>query len=237
MKKIIIVFLCAFVLSMFGGCGDEEHITQKEAAKIAKGLTGGEVTYVETKTVSDTQVEYIFTDVRGTTFSIISYLSKPSIDGAILKYSSYDCCVSNDYQQSVLANNLEAILGIFDKYGFTENITNVFDDTIILKFYEGTPEENRDLLKKLAEAGVELDTLLSMQYDKEYYNSLKKKYDIIQPVDTGFNIDFFRKYENQEEMVIDIAHPDFSLSDDTRWTVESLYQAMLDDMDSIEIAE
>jgi len=239
MKKLLIICVCTLMLVILGGCGDEEHITRKEATKIAEGLTGGEVTYVETETVSDTHVEYKFTDSRDNTFSIISYLSKPSIDGAILKYSPYDCSVSNNYQKTVLANNIEAIKEILDKYGFTDNIKIIFDDTITLKFYLGTPEENRNLLKEIAKAGAEMDALLSINYDKEYYSSIKGKYDIINPVDVGFNAEFYKKLENQnrEEMVIDIAHPDFSISDDTRWTADSLYKAMLEDMDSTDIAE
>ena len=42
MKKLITICICTLMLSIFGGCGDEDHITQKEAQKIAEGLIGEE---------------------------------------------------------------------------------------------------------------------------------------------------------------------------------------------------
>ena len=241
MKKLITICICALILSIFGGCGDEDHITQKEATKVAEGLTGGEVTYVETETVSDTHVEYKFTDSKGNTFSVISSLCKPSIDGATIKYSPYYCYITDNYQKSVLANNIDEAKQILDKYGLTEYINNIYDNEINLKFYTGTPEENRDMLERIAAAGTEIDALLNMTYDKEYYKTIKGKYSKAtgNPLDIELQVEIYKKLENQdrEEMVIDIAHPDFSITDDTRWTAESLYKAMLEDIDSTDIAE
>lgn len=243
MKKLITICLCTLLISILGGCGDEDHITQKEAAKIAEGLTGGEVTYVETENVSDTRIAYKFTDSKGNTFSVFSTLSKPSIDGAILKYSPYYCWITDDYQKTVLANNIEEINKILDKYSLTDYLQDIFEHEINLKFYTGTPEENREMLEKIALAGAEIDALIGMTYDREYYSTIKDKYSTYtvssNTIDIELQVEIYKKLENQdrEEMVIDITTTEFSASDDTRWTAESLYDAMLKEIDSTDIAE
>lgn len=242
MKKIYTTFLCLFLLFSMAGClgFDEKLITQKEAQQLAENLTGGEVTYVGTEEVSETEIIYTFTDSKGVTFPITSGLRQQSIDDGA-PFGPYDCWVTDDYEEVVLTNNKEAALAILETYGLADYVNYIDAHGINLKFYEGTPEENRSILEQAAAAGAEIDALLDMTYNRDYDEEIRndKYYSYSSNLYTTFRLNFYRKFEDADitELCIDVANPVFSVSDSERWTAETLYQAILEDIDTTEIAE
>lgn len=243
MKKLLSIYVCVIMITLLGGClFDEKHISQEEAKKIAGELTGGDVTYVKTEEVNSEHIEYLFTDSKGNTFSIISGLRQQSIDDS-KEFGPYYCWVTDDYREIVMENNKEGIRQILEKYGFTDNIEESLREArfITFDFYCGTPEENRDVVERLAAAGAEIDVLLNMTYDAEYKDKIKGRYyDYSGVLTSGLRIDFYKKLENNSdktEILVDIASPEFSVSDDKRWTKESLYEAIKSELEDVQIAE
>ena len=242
MKKIFVALFAIFMLSSLSGClgFDENHISQKEATKLAEALTGGEVTYMRTEEVSETKHYYYFTDAKGVTFSIESLLRQQTIDDS-KPFGPYYCSVWDNYQKTIFENNKEAILDILEQNGLTEYLDYVNDNAISMKFYVGTPEENRALLEKLAAVGAEIDTLLDITYDQDYDEEIRNTtdYSYSSISNLTFRLSFYKTVESEgmSEMCIDVAHPEFSTSSDQRWTAESLYEAMLQDIDRMEVGE
>lgn len=242
MKKILMICCFTLMISVMSGCigFDEKHISQKEAQKLAEGLTGGEVTYVKTDEISETEVDYYFTDAKGTTFPIQSTLRQQSIDDSA-PFGPYDCYVYDDYEEVVWAENQDAVMELIEKHSLTEYFDYIHDTGLTMRYYVGTPEENREMLERFAALGAEIDTLLDMNFNRDYDDKIRKDkyYSYSSVLYTSYNIGFYKLTNNPEhpESCIDVAHPDFSVSEDTRWTAESLYEAILEDIDSMEIAE
>lgn len=245
MKKLLIICVCLLTISMFSGCigFDEKLISQKEAQKIAEGLTGGEVTYVDMEEKDGKEITYNFTDSRGITFSVITSLSRGDIDGA--EFGPYNCHVTDDYCDSVFAHYRDEVDKILEKYGLTEHIKYIGDSyhCINLKIYCETPEKNHEMLEKIASAGAEIDSLLNITYDAAYKEKTKKKYYTYSNPNNKLSllVDFYKKFDNnnsnKDEMIYDITSPEFSASDDERWTAESLYEAMKAELEKVELPQ
>lgn len=242
MKKILIICCCTLLLSILSGCFgfDEKHISQKEAQVLAEGMTGGEVTYVKTEEITKTEILYYFTDMKGTTFPIRSTLRQQSIDDS-KPFGPYDCYVYDDYEEVVWLKNKDAVMTLIEKHGMMDYFDYIHDTGLTMRCYVGTPEENRELLEKFATLGAEIDALLDMSFNRDYDKEIKedKYYSYSSNLYTTYNISFYKQTGNPEhpEHCMDIAHPDFSVSEENRWTAESLYEAMLKDIDSMEVAE
>lgn len=239
MKKNLFLCLCIASILMLAGCSllDEEHISQSTAEKIAAELTGGDVTYVTTEEAdTPNHINYIFTDSKGTAFSITSCLSQDGLDGATI--GPYHCSVVDNYGEAVMQYNKEQIEQILKEHGLEDY--HVSMRSVDFDIYCGTPEENRDILNQIAAAGAEIDALLDMTYDTDYAKKTQDEYFsygvCLVP---HLHVQFSKKLEGKaiSELCVDIASVDFSTSDDTRWTADSLYEAMKSDLDKIEIAE
>lgn len=107
---------------------------------------------------------------------------------------------------------------------------------IDLEVNEGTPEENQKIMKNFVAAGVEIDTLLDMTFDKDY---LKNNYSSLESGVAGMRVSFYRTLEDKDmrELCVEVVSFDFSTSSGTRWTFDSLYEAIKDQVEDIEIAE
>lgn len=234
---------CVILMSYFmSGClgFDEKHISQEEAQKLAEGITDGAVTYVKTDEVSETKIVYYFTDENGITFPIRSLLCQQSIDGS-KPFGPYDCYVYDDYEETVWARHEDEVIKLIAKHDLMEYFDYIHDTGLTMRYYVGTPEENREMLERFAALGAEIDALIDMHYNRDYDDEIKedKYYSYASNLYVDYHIGIYKLTDNPEhpEHCMDIAHPEFSVSEDTRWTAESLYEAMLEDIDSIEVAE
>lgn len=245
MKRTLLICICIISTMLLGACAcaDEKHITQSQAEEIAEDLVGGEVTFVETKKDDDRgSIYYIFTDSKGITFTITSGLSKGQIDGATAEFLPFECHVFDDYDEAVLIGNQDKIMEILESYGLDDYLqrSNFDLGSIDFDINLGTPEENQEILKKITAAGVEIDALLDITYDIEYGEKTKDEYFSYGYCAAPYmHIEFIEKLENQDrkQRCVDIATPDFSVSDDSRWTADSLYKAIKDELEDVEIAE
>ena len=238
-RWICSMIICFLSITMLTSCVDDKHITQKDAQKIANELLGEEVTYVETQETSDAVIYYVFTDSKGNTFSIISVLAEPSIDGATIEGFPRENIVNDDYHKAVITCNEEEILKILEKYGldgYLESDLSVRDD-IDLEVYTGTPEENQEIVNNFVAAAVEIDTLLSITYDKDYRQKTKYSYDSYSFASMRLTFNKILEGKDIPEICVDIASFDFSLSEDTRWTVDSLYEHVVTKLEKVELAE
>ena len=238
-RIIWIIVICLFSITMLTSCVGDKHITQKEAEKIANDLIGGGVTFVEMQKVSATNIHYVFTDSKGNIFSIISTLTKPDIDGATVDILPMENSVTDDYSQAVLACNEDAIMKILEKYELVDYLKGKISTnySFSLDTYIGTPEENQKIVNNFVAAAVEIDTLLGMTYDRDYRQKTKYPYDSYKFA--GMSLMFNKILENKDipEICVDIAHFDFSTTEDTRWTVDSLYEHVKKELDEVELAE
>lgn len=224
---------------LFRACSDDKHITQKEAEKIAKALAGNETTFVKSEIKNDGKViDYVFTDTRETTFTIISSLNRPSIDGATVEGLPLYLYVFSDYHNAIVTCNEDKIREILERHGLGDWIAHSSQGMryIDLVGYVGTPEENQEILNKCIAAGVEIDGLLGMTIDKAYFESGELPIEIRLPY---MRIEFNKKLEgkDRDKICIDIVSFDFSTSPDTRWTFDSLYEEAKKDIDSIELVD
>ncbi len=242
MKKgriIWIIVICLLSITILRSCSDDRHITQKQAEKIANDLMGGGVTFVETQKISATNIHYVFTDSKGNTFSIISTLTKPNIDGATVDILPLENNVTDDYSYAVLACNEDAIMGILEKYELDDYLKGKISTSysFSLETYIGTPEENQKIVNNFVAAAVEIDTLLSMTYDRDYRKKNQYPYDSYKFA--GMSLGFNKILENKDipEICVDIAHFEFPTTADTRWTVDSLYEEIKKDLDKVELVE
>lgn len=89
---------------------------------------------------------------------------------------------------------------------------------------------------------AEIDALLSMNYAMDYEDKLGDKYYYYHgTIDTsclGMRITF-ENVPNEEKGTYstDMTTPNFSLSEEERWTADSLYEAMTEELDKVKIAE
>lgn len=256
MKKIKFLYICLAITLLLSGCigKNAKHISQAEAQEIANGLTGEEVTYVETKELKkEKQTIYVFTDSRDNTFCIFSCLYQKNFDG--LSYGPYLCKVFDSYQVGVFHAHEDEVKQIIDKYGITGYLSeeHVFEEdpynymsciagSLDLEIEHGTPEENRDVLKNIAAAMAEIDALLGMNYDVSYEDKTEDEYYYYRGTThtsrLGMHITF-RNVPNEEKGTYssDMATSDFSLSKEERWTADILYEALKDELDEVKIAE
>ena len=97
------------------------------------------------------------------------------------------------------------------------------------------------MLKKFAALGAEIDAVLDMKFNRDYDKEIREDnyYSYSSDLYTTYRISFYKLTDNPEhpEHCMDVAHPKFSVSEENRWTAESLYEAMLEDIDSMEVAE
>lgn len=240
-KKRIIFLIVIFIIAimLFRACSDDKHITQKEAEEIADALTGGKATFVKTEAGDNPKrLDYIFNDTKGTTFTIISSLNRPSIDGATVEGLPLYLYVFSDYHNAIVTCNEDKIREILERYGLGDWIAHSSQGMryINLEGYVGTPEENQEILNKCIAAGVEIDALFGMTIDKAYFESGELPFEIRLPY---MRIAFNKKLEGKDidEICIDIVSFDFSTSSDTRWTFDSLYEEAKKDIDSMELVD
>ena len=238
-RIIWIIVICFLLITILRSCSDDRHITQKQAEKIANDLMGGGVTFVETKKISATNIHYVFTDSKGNTFSIISTLTKPNIDGATVEILPLANNVTDDYSHAVLACNADAIMEILEKYELDDYLSGKISTGyyFFLDVYVGTPEENQKIVNNFVAAVAEIDNLLSMTYDRDY--AQKTKYPYSSYKYAGMGLRFNKVLENKDisEICVDIGNFEFSTTADTRWTVDSLYEEIKKDLDKVELAE
>ncbi len=241
MKKrrwIFIVAICIIAIMLFRACSGDKHITQREAEKIANNLVGGGVTFINSeKSDSGTYIKYVFKDAKGNTFAVTSRLSRAEIDGAKANVGPYYLYVSTDYDKAIEKCNQDKITEILKSYGFGDCLGSSFNGFIgiVLEVNVGSAEENHDVLKNFVAAGVEIDAMLDLTFDREY---LKNNYGAWGDSDVpGMSIRFFENMEDGDRKQVDSAGFLFSTSSDTRWTCDSLYEDVIGDIVELEIAE
>ena len=239
MKKILLICMIPSLLLSACGLTNDKHITQSQAEKIANDLVGGEVTFIKSEETEDSNsIDYLFTDSKGYTFTITSNLSSPKIDGATAKYLPLECHVHDNYFEAVLTCNEDKIMDILEDYELEDYLKYSFGDVklISLEVNSGTPEENQEILNNFVAAGVEIDTLLDMTYDKEYFT--KTHYPFYFYGDISMNILFIKIPESADTQERSVrASFDFSTSPDTRWTTNTLYETIKNDLENLEIAD
>ena len=240
MKKRRIIFLiviCIIVIMLFRACADDKHITQKDAEEIAAALTGGEATFVSSgKKENQNTLYYVFTDTRGNTFTITSALCEFGMDGAIAEGSPLELHIENDYYHVMVENNEDKIREILERYGLSDRMAGNDFTGMLFEVNAGTPEENQEILSRFVAAGIEIDALLDINTDRKL---LEKKYVFYEHEIPHMTITFYKSLEDKgnREAFIDGAGYHFSLSPDTRWTFDSLYEELKGNLIELEIAE
>lgn len=232
---LIIIFIIAIIL--FRACSDDKHITQKDAEEIADALTGGEATFIKAEKKDNEEViNYMFTDTRGNTFTITSALCEFGMDGAIAEGSPLELHIENNYYRVMVENNEDKIREILERYGFGDRILGGNVTGMLFEVNAGTPEENQEILSRFVAAGIEIDALLDINTDRKL---LEKKYVFYEHEIPHMAITFYKSLEDKgnREAFIDGAGYYFSLSPDTRWTFDSLYEELKGNLIELEIAE
>ena len=231
-KNALLLCLCIISFLMLGACSlfDDEHISKDEAQEIANDLLGSDVTYVKMEETDDpNHINYIFTDSNGYTFTISSKLLRPSIDGAVSDSLPLYCYIGDNYGNVVLKDNADDIMQILKKYSLEAYIDDDFpnDNAVALDVYVGTQEENLELLKNIATAAAEIDALLNITYDTDYYLNNADEYSssLIGSIPT-LEISFYTAPadENSDRHFEAYGKFEFSSSADTRLTYDSLYK-------------
>lgn len=240
MKKTRIIFLiiiCSIVIMLFRACSDDKHITQKDAEKIANALTGGEATFVSSGKKENQNVLYfIFTDAKGTTFTITSVLCHFGMDGAFAENSPLELSIKNDYYSVMIENNEDKIQEILERYGLIDRMVGNNFFRMVFEVNAGTPEENQETLSRFVAAGIEIDALLDINTDRKL---LEKKYVFYEHEIPHMTIRFYQSPgdKGNRGAFIDGAGYYFSISPDTRWTFDSLYEELKSGLTGLEIAE
>ncbi len=256
-KKIIAVMLiCILAGNVLTACDnviDDRHRTKKEAQDIAKEVVGEDVTYVETiEYEDDKKVVYIFKDSREHKFAIISTLIQQSIDDGATFGPDY-CRVTDSYPSGVFVAHKDEIKDILKKYQLDEFLSNTrpfdvdiskgegvvgasIDIRVDIGAFKDNYEKNADILKRVAAAGAEIDALLALKYNGTNMDVAYKggySYD-----NYGVGIGILLTYvedrvasDGKNIKRYDTANFKISISDDTRWTEEKLYQHLKEQLD------
>ena len=234
---IAVCAICIVAFVWFRVSSNDKHISQKEAEEIAKNLVGGEVTFI----TESSNKWYTFTDAKGNEFSVMSFLSRPSIDGAIIKTAPLELSVNDNYLDAVFDNQQDKMIEILERYGFGECLGDSFKgfNDICLEVNLGNPEENKEVLKNFVAAGVEIDALLDISYDKRFYvdNGMKLTEQDAPSMRISFVTEGNFEGIGMREYSYEVIAFGFSTSADTRWTFDSLYEKLKKDIDNLEIAD
>ena len=219
------------------GCFGDKHISQKEAQVIADALTEDNATFLEMEDNSSrSQICYVFEDENGKIFRIKSNLAKPQIDGSTMDWMPEKNSIKTDYCEVVTQANADQICEILERNGFADALARDIEDCVILDVVAGTPEENKEILKRAAAVGVEIDSLLDMEFKQEY---LRDNYTGMSYfTKTEVLVRFFEADEvGKPDDFIETASFSCTVSADARWTKESLYENMKAQFTKLEIAE
>ncbi len=236
-KLVCIVAICVVVIVWFRACSDDKHISRREAEEIAQNLVGGEVFFI----TEDSTKRYVFRDENGYEFVVQSSLSKPTLDGAIVKNAPLELYVSDDYADEVFDYHQSEMIEILERYGFGECLGHSFKglNDIALEVKLGSPKENREVLDNFVAAGVEIDALLDITYNKRCYvdNGMKSFEEDAPYMKISFVTEGNFEGIGMREYSYEIITFEFSTSADTRWTYDRLYEEIMKGIDDLEIAD
>ncbi|MBQ7776545.1 MAG: hypothetical protein IJ379_11560 [Lachnospiraceae bacterium] len=238
MKRIKILICCMILGLCLTGCTlwpvyyEESTITEA-----AKEVVGEEVEYISLKKDKDNQrVIYTYADDKEREFTFTAYAEHPDfIDGASLP--GYQCELQDSYLKSIFMHHKEEIDEILyqtieengwelDRYDCpveTEETSKVslpvMDSPVFIMIdsMAGSAQAQDEDMRQLARMGVQIDQILCYEYD---YTAVTNE-DIIYRGDDECTI--ILVFESKD-MPSNRVSFDFSISEETRWTEESLYE-------------
>lgn len=232
-KRICVIAICIIVIIWFKACSDDKHISQKKAEEIANSLVDGGVNFVS----YGSNKQYFFLDEKGNVFTITSTWSGGDMDDVTIETVPLQREVSDSYGEVIFTDHWYEIENILEKYGFNQEFETSFceGEGIHMETVLGTPEKNQEILNNLVSAGVEIDALLDMTYNKMYYidNGIGMKESHV----PFMEIVFYEEQDGKEgsEIVCETIRFEFSTSPDTRWTFDRLYEEVKKGMNNLEI--
>lgn len=243
MKKIG-VLLSILMISCLTGCiWDDRHISEEKAEEVAEDLISQDVTYVTSYDYPDEKTKVlIFEDEEKNEFAIVSELRKNSFQGT--EYGRYICNLTDNYASGVMMSKKEEMMAILEKYELVEYIDESLwlepdiitgDGAVTMSIYLETPPQSNpidiELLERVAAAGAELDQLFDLTYDVDYRLKAREKgleFETYTP-GGGMVINFNYRDTDYEGEYIEysyLAHFEWSMSEDERWTAETLFEDM-----------
>ena len=235
-KKWIIIAGMAFSMLYFTACSMfPVYNSKEEVESYAKAVVGEDITFVsEEKNKDKKRNIYTFKDNQDREFNYYAYTQHPDfIDGASLP--GYEARLADSYLKDIYLyhkEELDALLyPVIEENDWELTRYDCVTETsetswkvscspvkIYLKSTAFGVVNHEDSMRSLAKLGAQMDSILAYEYSNE---NLNKEDDVIYRLLTGGGIQLDFKENNQ---FISIVYFDFSTTEETRWTEESLYE-------------
>lgn len=238
MKKITVLVCCVVLSVCLSGCTLwPVYYSKNDVKDIAEDVVGEDIEYIsKTNDKGNYRVIYNFEDEKGRAFTFTAYVQEtPFIDGATLP--GYVSRLRDSYLKSIYMHHKEEIDEILyrtmEENDWTINIYScpmetedtpqvslaVMDSPVFITMdtHSVTEEERDEDIRQFAKMGAEIDEILSY----EYHWQAEENDDIIYRYNEDCKILLNFRDGGQMDNQVDIV---FSLSEETRWTEESLYE-------------
>ena len=236
MRKFAILLMSVTMLFSISACTLFPQYHSKETIQeVTEELFGETVTLLSVaKDKENKRVVYTYEDANGREFTVSSYAEHSNFDGAELPgyynkiRESYQKDIFMDYRKEFdriveeNTKNSEIVLDYIsgDKTGeFTDWKVATMPALIAFTSY-GTEEQRDEDLRAMARIGAKMDELLSYEYDWE--KARFREDDLICDWYPGLCGILF-KFEGENDGLRKQVMFDFSTSEEGRWTEESLY--------------
>lgn len=232
-KKVGFLICILMCVIMCGGCSlTPQYYSKGKVKKFTKDLVADDVEYIRNEKIEGRKVFY-FEDMEGRPFSVVvtSYRI-PLYNAGPLPF--YTTEIYDTYQVSIFQYERERIQEVLDDSGLNWSPLSSFDTETqeIDKIKEaesglslhmglnlGTPIEKEDL-KVIAQTGAQIDQILRFNYDKD----LETKLNFEDQHLCSIRIVFCDDEDTYLHRSIEIP---FSVSEQSRWTEETLYAHLL----------
>lgn len=229
------LFLCMIILCamMCSGCSvTQKYYSKRKVKKFTKDLVANDVKYIKNEKVDKYKV-FHFEDSKGRPFSVAVFSKHAKLFG-VEELPFYTTGIVDMYQVSVFQYERDRIQKILDDTGLEWSELELFDEGTeqIDKIREARsgysthvninisgPIEKEDL-KVIAQAGVEIDQILEYEYDKDVKTKLRYDDQHLSHMRVEF-----RDKESKIYQSIEFA---FSGSENDRWTEEYIYNRLLE---------
>lgn len=243
MKKCVLLLSVMLLCCLTGCIWDDRHISAKKAEEVAEDLISQDVTYVTSYNYRDEKKKVlIFEDEADNEFAIVSELQKNNFMGA--EYGRYICNLTDNYASGVMMSKKEEMMAILEKYELVEYIDESLwqepdittgDGSVAMSIYLEVPPRSHpidiQLMERVATAGAELDQLFDLTYDADYPVKAREKGLQFETYAPGGGITIYFNYPdtNYKGEYIErsyLATFDWSMSEEKRWTAETLLKDM-----------
>lgn len=226
---LCMIVLCTMICS---GCSvRQKYYSKRKVKKFTKDLVANDVKYIKNEKVDGYKV-FHFEDSKGRPFSVAVYSEYIQLYAG--EFPLYTTGIVDMYQVSVFQYERDRIQKILDDTGLEWSELDIFDESteqidkireaksgysIHMNIIKGGPIEKEDL-KVIAQAGVEIDQILEYEYDKDVKTKLQFDDQHLSEMQVVFG-------DKESESNMYRVEIPFSTTENDRWTEEYIYNRLL----------